>query len=62
LNSQINTITDLSAKIYDSKRDTEAEMKKKLYDLEKRWKDTQKLKMQLESEARNLENDNQKEM
>ena len=37
-------------------------MKKKLYDLEKRWKDTQKLKMQLESEARNLENDNQKEM
>lgn len=61
-NSQIQTIQDQTEKLYDLKRDFEAEMKKKLFDTDKKFKDTQKVKMNLESETRMLENENQREM
>ena len=55
LNSQIDTITDQTAKLYDTKNDYENQIKKGLYDTEKRGKETQKLKIQLEQDVRGSE-------
>ena len=45
LNSQIDTIADQTAKLYDTKNDYENQIKKAIYDTEKRGKETQKLKV-----------------
>ena len=55
LNSQIDTITDQTAKLYDTKNDYENQIKKGLYDTEKRGKETQKIKIQLEQDVRGSE-------
>jgi hypothetical protein len=55
LNSQIDTITDQTAKLYETKNDYENQIKKALYETEKRGKDTQKTKIQLEQDVRQSE-------
>jgi hypothetical protein len=55
LNSQIDTITDQTAKLYEEKGEYEQTMKKTVFDTERKNKDTQKFRMNLEHECRNLE-------
>lgn len=55
MNSQIDTITDQTAKLYDEKSGYEVTIKKELYDTEKKGKDTQKLKLAFEAECRNFD-------
>jgi hypothetical protein len=61
LNSQIDTITDQTAKLYDEKSAYEVRIKKELYDTEKKGKDTQKLKLAFEGECRNYDMQDRKE-
>lgn len=61
LNSQIDTITEQTAKLYETKNSYENQIKKALYDTEKRGKDTQKIKIQLEQDVRQSEQSSQKE-
>ena len=55
LNSQIDTITDQTSKLYEEKGEYEQTMKKTVFDTERKNKDTQKFRMNLEHECRNLE-------
>jgi len=48
LNSQIDTITEQTARLNDQDQDYKGQVKKSLYDTEKRGKETQKAKLSLE--------------
>lgn len=61
LNSQIDTITDQTAKLYDEKSEFEVRIKKELYDTDKKGKDTGKLKLAFEAECRAYELQDRKE-
>lgn len=61
LKSQIDTITDQTAKLYEERNEYESEIKKKLFETEKKAKDTQKVRNNLEHECRNLESNLQRE-
>lgn len=61
LNSQIDTINDHTAKLYEEKNAYDVRIKKELYETEKKGKDTQKAKLALEAECRNYELQDRKE-
>ena len=62
LDSQINTIQNQSATLYDNKQKTEQTMKQKLYETDRKVKDISKAKNQIEMDCRNLTSQLQKEM
>jgi hypothetical protein len=51
LKSQIDTILDQTAKLDVTKNDYENQIKKAIYDTEKRGKETQKLKVQFDQDV-----------
>ena len=61
LNSQIDTITDHTAKLYDEKTEYDIRIKKELYDTNKKGGDTQKIKLAFEAECRSYEHQDKTE-
>jgi hypothetical protein len=61
LNSQINTITDQTARLNDQERDFKDTIKKQIFDTDKKAKEVHKQKSQLEHEVRTYEGQMQKE-
>lgn len=61
MNSQIDTITDHTAKLQDTFNEYDKEIKKDQFETEKKFKDSQKAKMSLEADVRQLENEINKE-
>ena len=61
LNSQIDTITDQTARLYETKAEYEAQIKKSMYETDKKHKELQKAKLALEMECRQYESEKQRE-
>ena len=61
LNSQIDIITQHTAKLYDNKHEYELQIKKDLFDTDKKGKEAQKAKLSLEADLRQLESELKKE-
>ena len=61
LNSQIDIITQHTAKLYENKHEYELQIKKDLFDTDKKGKEAQKAKLSLEADLRQLESELKKE-
>lgn len=61
LNSQIEIITQHTAKLYENKQEYELQIKKDLFDTDKKGKEAQKAKLSLEADLRQLEAELKKE-
>jgi len=62
LDSQINTIQNQSAQLYEDKSKTEQKTKQVLYDTDRRLKEVSKAKMNIEAECRGLVGNLEREM
>ena len=61
LNSQIDIMTQHTAKLYDNKHEYELQIKKDLFETDRKGKETQKTKLSLEADLRQLESELKKE-
>ena len=61
LNSQIEIITQHTAKLYENKHEYEGQIKKDLFETDKKGKEAQKAKLSLEADLRQLEAELKKE-